>query len=140
MRKEKSGEAWIFGALVGMSDYRKLQWATKFLITLIFFFSKHNLQVSSVYSLFSHLLHMNQNCYCHSAVSSHHFFIFLYCCTSAIVSMQILICELQEVLDSIQGYFGFQDPIQHPRKIIEGKNEHPDKGQSCKNLRWREKN
>lgn len=55
--------------------------------------------------------------------------------TRAVVGLRAVAWKVEEMLDPVQGYFGFQETIDHPGEVVERKNKHAHKCQCCKHLR-----
>ena len=44
--------------------------------------------------------------------------------TWAVVCLGVMVGKVEETLDPVQGHFGLKEAIDHPREVVEGKNEH----------------
>lgn len=44
--------------------------------------------------------------------------------TLAVVDLGVVVGKVEETLDPVQGHFGLQEAIDHPREVVERKNEH----------------
>lgn len=42
----------------------------------------------------------------------------------AVVGLGVLAGKIEETLDPVQGHFGLQEAIDHPREVVEGKYKH----------------
>lgn len=51
-----------------------------------------------------------------------------------VIGLRAVAWKIEETLDPVQGYFGFQETIDHPGEVVERKNEHAHKRQRCKHL------
>lgn len=45
-----------------------------------------------------------------------------------------MVGKVKETLDPVQGHFGLQEAINHPREVVEGKNEHAHQCQCREHL------
>lgn len=53
----------------------------------------------------------------------------------AVVGLRVLAGKIEETLDPVQRHFGFQEAIDHPREVVEGKNKHAYQCQGREHLR-----
>lgn len=58
--------------------------------------------------------------------------------TLAVVDLGVVVGEVEETLDPVQGHFSLQEAIDHPREVVERKNEHAYQCQGREYLRLRE--
>lgn len=54
--------------------------------------------------------------------------------TWTVVGLRVVVGKVKETLDPVQGHFGLQEAIDHPREVVEGKNEHSHQSQGSKYL------
>lgn len=45
-----------------------------------------------------------------------------------------MVGKVEETLDPVQGHFGLKEAIDHPREVVEGKNEHAHQCQGGEHL------
>lgn len=56
--------------------------------------------------------------------------------TLAVVDLGVVVGKVEETLDPVQGHFGLQEAIDHPREVVERKNEHAYQCQGREYLGW----
>lgn len=49
--------------------------------------------------------------------------------TLAVVGLGVVVGKVKESLDPVQGHLGLQEAIDHPREVVERKDEHANQGQ-----------
>lgn len=54
--------------------------------------------------------------------------------TWAVAGLGVVVGKVEETLDPVQGHFGLQEAIDHPREVVEGKNKHVHQGQGREHL------
>lgn len=54
--------------------------------------------------------------------------------TWAVVGLGVVVGKVKETLDPVQGHFGLQEAVDHPREVVERKDEHAHQRQGREHL------